>query len=93
MQFFPSSGRVDIAICMHYIDAKRMEKKLDGNYTRILRAIKQVLEAAPHKAAAARPPTTHHESYPSCTGQTCVTHSWRSTDDLISDILLQTPSH
>ena len=25
--------------------------------------IKQVLEAAPHKAAAVRPPTTHHENY------------------------------
>ena len=28
--------------------------------------IEQVLEAAPHKAAAAaQPPTTHHENYPS----------------------------
>ena len=26
--------------------------------------IEQVLEAAPHKAAAVRPPTTHHENYP-----------------------------
>ena len=25
----------------------------------------QALEAAPHKAAAVRPPTTHHENYPS----------------------------
>ena len=25
--------------------------------------IEQVLEAAPHKAAAARPLTTHHENY------------------------------
>ena len=25
----------------------------------------QVLEAAPHKAAAVRPPSTHHENYPS----------------------------
>ena len=24
----------------------------------------QVLEATPHKAAAIRPPTTHHENYP-----------------------------
>ena len=41
---------------MHYI--KRMEKKLDGN-------IEQILEATPNKAAAVRPPTTHHEKYPS----------------------------
>ena len=27
--------------------------------------IKQVLEEAPHKAAAVRPLTTHHEIYPS----------------------------
>ena len=26
--------------------------------------IEQVLEATPHKAAAIRPPTTHHENYP-----------------------------
>ena len=34
---------------------KRMKKKLDGNYTKTL--------AAPHKAAAVWPPTTHHENY------------------------------
>ena len=27
--------------------------------------IEQVLEAAPHKAAAVQPPTTHHENYQS----------------------------
>ena len=27
--------------------------------------IEQFLEAAPHKAAAVRPPTTHHENCPS----------------------------
>ena len=27
--------------------------------------IEQVLEEAPHKVAAVRPPTTHHENYPS----------------------------
>ena len=27
--------------------------------------IEQVLEAAPHKTAAVRPPTTHYENYPS----------------------------
>ena len=27
--------------------------------------IEQILEAAPHKAAAVRPSTTHHENYPS----------------------------
>ena len=41
---------------------KRMAKKLDKNAAS---NIKQVLEAAPHKAAAVRPLTTHHENYPS----------------------------
>ena len=27
--------------------------------------IEQVLEVAPYKTAAIRPPTTHHENYPS----------------------------
>ena len=27
--------------------------------------VEQVLDEAPHKAAAVRPPTTHHENYPS----------------------------
>ena len=27
--------------------------------------IEQVLETTPYKAAAVRPPTTHHENYPS----------------------------
>ena len=40
-----------------------MEKKLDSNYTATSNN-EQVLEAAPYKAAAVRPPTTHHENYP-----------------------------
>ena len=38
-------------------------EKLDGNYTKMLRAV--LNKATPHKAAAVRPPTTHHENYPS----------------------------
>ena len=36
MQFLPSSDRVDTAVWMHYMDTKQLEKKLDGNYTRML---------------------------------------------------------
>ena len=50
--------------------------------------IEQVMEAAPHKAAAVQPPTTYHENYPSWTNKTCR----RSRDELISDVLLWTPS-
>ena len=66
--------------------AKRLEKKLDGNYTRMLRAILNT------------PQDTN------CTA-TCLTktiqvrrtrhagHCWRSRDELISDVLLLTPTH
>ena len=52
---------------MHYMDAnltygektwRQLHKKAASN-------IKQVLEAAPHKAATLRPLTTHHENYQS----------------------------
>ena len=52
---------------MHYMDAywtygEKAWWQLHKNATS---NIKQVLEVAPHKAAAVRPPTTHHENYPS----------------------------
>ena len=50
--------------CTTWTLSKRMEKKLDGNYARMLRA-EQDQEATPDKAAAIRAPTTHHENYPS----------------------------
>ena len=37
--FFPSSGRIDTVIWMHYMDSKHLEKKLDSNYAKMLRAI------------------------------------------------------
>ena len=45
---------------------KRMEKKLDGNYTGMLRAIlNKSWRQHPHKTVAVRPPTTPHENYSS----------------------------
>ena len=45
---------------------KRLEKKLDGNYTRMLRAIlNKSWRQHPHNAPSIRPPTSHHENYPS----------------------------
>ena len=42
---------------MHYMDANETHgEKAVSN-------IEQVLEATPHKAAAIRPPVTHHENY------------------------------
>ena len=44
--------------CTTWTLTKRLEKKLDGNYTRMLRA-------TPHTASTVRPPTTYHENYTS----------------------------
>ena len=50
--------------CTTWTLTKCMEKKLDGNYTKNATSnIEQVMDAAPRKAAAIRPPTTHHENY------------------------------
>ena len=54
--FFPEAI---VSILLHgyttWTLTKQMEKKIDCNYTRVLRA-------TPHKATAERPPTTHHEN-------------------------------
>ena len=75
MQFLPSSGRIDTAIWMHYLDANKRagEKARRQLHKNAASNIEQVLEATPHKAPAIRPPTYHHENYPSETNQTCRT--------------------
>ena len=52
---------------MHYMDANKTyeEKPWQQLHRNVASNIEQVLEAAPHKAAVVRPPTTHHENYPS----------------------------
>ena len=67
MQFLPSSGRVDTAVWMLYLDANKMagEKARRQLYKTIASNIEQVLEATPHKAPSIKPPTYHHENYPS----------------------------
>ena len=51
---------------MHYMDANitAEEKGWRQLHKNAMSNIEQVLEATPHKAAAIRPPTTHHENYP-----------------------------
>ena len=72
---------------------KHMDKKLDGNYTRILQAIlnkswrqhptkQQLYSHQPPIMKIIKVWQTRH------TG-----HCWRSKDELISDILLWNPSH
>ena len=80
-------------VCTTWTLTKRLEKKLDGNYTRILRAIL-------NKSRRQHP--TRHQLYghlPPITKTIQVRrtrhagHCWRSRDELISDVLLWTPTH
>ena len=79
--------------CTTWTLTKRLEKKLDGNYTRMLRAIL-------NKSCLQHP--TRHQLYghlPPITKTIQVRrsrhagHCWRSKDELISDVLLWTPTH
>ena len=54
--------------------------------------IEKVLETEPYKAAAVRPPITHHKNYQIWRTRH-VGHCLRRRDELISDVLLWIPSH
>ena len=64
---FPTSGRIDTAVWMHYMDANKTyaEKAWWQLPKNAVSNIEQVLEAPPHKAAAVRPLPTNYENYPS----------------------------
>ena len=66
-QLITSSSRNHTAIWMHYLDAKKVagEKARRQLHKNAASNIEQVLEATPHKAPTIRPPTPHHENYPS----------------------------
>ena len=79
--------------CTTWTLTKRLEKKLDGNYTRMLRAVL-------NKSWPQHP--TRHQLYghlPPITKTIQVRrarhkgHCWRSKDELISDVLLWTPTY
>ena len=79
--------------CTTWTPTKRLEKKLDGNYTRMLRAIlNKSWQQHPtrHQLYGHLPPITK-------TIQARRTrhagHCWRSKDELISDVLLWTPTY
>ena len=78
--------------CTPWTLTKLMEKKLDGNYTRMLRAIlnkswrqyptkQQIYGHLPPITKTIKIKRTRHAGY-----------CWRSKDDLISDVLPWTPS-
>ena len=79
--------------CATWTLTKRFEKKLDGNYTRMLRAILNKFwwqHPTVHQLYGHLPPIkktikvrrTRHAG-----------HCWRSRDELISDVLLWTPTY
>ena len=63
MGFFPGYRSIH-TIWMHHMDANKICKKmLDGNYTRMVHAVKQILEATPHKSTAVRPHLSSHKPF------------------------------
>ena len=79
--------------CTIWTLTKRLEKKLDSNYSRMLRAIlnrswrqhptkQQLYGHLPPTTKTVRIRRTIHAG-----------HCWRSRDELMSDVLLWTPSH
>ena len=79
--------------CTTWTLTKRLEKKLDGNYTRMLRAIlnkswrqhltrHQLYDHLPPITKTIQVRRTRHAG-----------HCWRSRDELIRDVLLWTPTH
>ena len=79
--------------CTTWMLSKRLEKKLDDNYTRMLRAISNKSwwqHSTKHQLYGHLPPITK-------TVQVRRTrhagHCWRSRDELINDVLLWTPTY
>ena len=79
--------------CTTWTLTKRLEKKLDGNYTRMLRAIlnkswqqhptrRQLYSHLPPITKTIQARRTRYAG-----------HCWRSKDELVSDVLLWTPAY
>ena len=66
-KFLPGSCRINTAVWMHYMDAKKTagEEARRQLHKNAASNIEQVLAATPHKAPTIRPPDSHHENYPS----------------------------
>ena len=70
--------------CTTWMLTKWLEKKLDGNYTRMLRAIL-------NKSWRQHP--SKHQLYGHLPPITKTIHCWRSRNELICDVLLWTPTY
>ena len=92
-QFLPGSGHIDTAIWLHYMDANKTageeaRRQLHKNATCNLK----VLAATPHKTPTVWPPTPITKTIQVRRARHAG-HCWRSGDELISDVLLWTPTH
>ena len=90
--FFQAAGVLILLYgCTTWTLTKRLEKKLDGNYTRMLRAIlNKSWRQHPinHQLYGHLPPITKTIQFRRTRH---VGHCWRSRDELRSDVLLWTP--
>ena len=78
--------------CTKWTLTKRLEKKLDGNYTRMLRTILNKSwrqHPTKHQLYGHLPPITKTIN---ARRTRHARHCWRSRDELISDVLLWTPT-
>ena len=79
--------------CTTWTLTKRLEKKLDGNYARMLRAISNKSRwqhPTRHQLYGHLPPITKTIQVRRTTH---AGHCWRSKDELVSDVLLWTPTY
>ena len=79
--------------CTTWTLTKQLEKKLDGNYTRMLRAILNKSwwqHPTRHQLYGHQPPITKTIK---ARRTRHAGHCWRSRDELISDVLLWTPTY
>ena len=76
--------------CTTWTLTKRMEKKLDGNYAKMLRAI---LNKSWMQHHTNRQLYSHLPPITKIRRARHAGHCWRSRDELISDVLLWIPSH
>ena len=74
-QFLPSSGHIDTAIWVHYMDSNKTagEEARRQLHKNAASNLEQVLAATPHKTPTVRPPASYHENYSSLMNQTCRT--------------------
>ena len=76
--------------CTTWTLTKRLEKKLDGNYTRMLRAI---LNKSWRQHPTRRQLYGHLPTITKTIQVRRARHCWRSKDELVSDVLLWTPTY